>query len=467
MVKSLKINEEFEIFCSINNTDVLDETIIYNIDLEVILPDGVENTTKRTKTNINLFAKNSENITVFAKSTAVGPKNILCRATSDNGGNNQTSKTMNIKNKEIFRDESSSSGSSGRGNGGTNFFPAIPPQTCKNYTKKFYYDYLNANCIYIKKYLNLCNKTNSSYSGDLTIDIVKKCNKKLSASISDKYFGHLLNISYFPSSKDNYAFFKNKTIVNANQDYVLNYFLSEPIVNFYELKKENKSALVEDFYVKVIVQNSTILNKYNIIFNTNNYRPEIRCFMQFERDRKIIDFPETKNLTYFNELNKTHNIYFICTNANTNKIIENITIIIPFHKTQIKIEKKKYWLLWMFIILFSIILYKNKSKEEFLIRKIYIKLEKIIIINTLKLITKTLNKVRKLTINQYLISIKKTVNEKKLKSSWEKYRKLQKQYVLLRETQDYIKTKKIREDMKIIAQEIKELLKQKNKLKHI
>ena len=136
LVKSLKINEEFEIFCSINNTDVLDETIIYNIDLEVILPDGVENTTKRTKTNINLFAKNSENITVFAKSTAVGPKNILCRATSDNGGNNQTSKTMNIKNKEIFRDESSSSGSSGRGNGGTNFFPAIPPQTCKNYTYK-------------------------------------------------------------------------------------------------------------------------------------------------------------------------------------------------------------------------------------------------------------------------------------------------------------------------------------------
>ena len=72
--------------------------------------------------------------------------------------------------------------------------------------------------------------------------------------------------------------------------------------------------------------------------------------------------------------------------------------------------------------------------------------------------------VKQISIKSNLDSIKKTVNDRQLKASWEKYKKLQKQYVGLRKTQDYAKTKKIRQDIKTIGREIQELLKEKKRL---
>ncbi|MCK5476805.1 MAG: hypothetical protein KAI55_02710 [Candidatus Aenigmarchaeota archaeon] len=280
----------------------------------------------------------------------------------------------------------------------------------------------------------------------MTIDLFKKCNASIGALINDSYLNFFMNISNIAVSKDKYAFLlKNKIIVNTF-DYASKYFLSKPIVDFYAL--ENKSIPFPEFYLYVFLQNSTLLNNYYLGWDIKGYTTNIICYLNTPFENKIINFSETKKIEYVNELNKTHNIFVVCFNKTSNKEIKNITIMIPHYDEKITEQEKRDYtaFLWIFLLIIILIICKLCK-------------------NNLKLFfEKMLYRLKKIHINGNLHSLKKTINDKKLKDSWDKYKKVQEQYIEFRKTRDYDQTKNIRDDIKIIAQEIECLVKEKEKL---
>ncbi|MCK5040243.1 MAG: hypothetical protein KAR87_04710 [Candidatus Aenigmarchaeota archaeon] len=432
------VNEEFQVTCIVTNTDNYENTTIYNLVLEVVLPEGVSGN-NLTRTVDNLSAYNTTNITVTVSSATAGNKDISCTVQSDNGGQNQTSRTVTISTMTEIPGGSSSSSSSSSSGGGGSIIPV--KEVCKNYTKKYYYRYNDILCISIEKYLNLCNKTTFYYRGKLSGKIFKKCNESIDVFINDSHLDYFLNISTLENSKDTHVFEKDKNITNTI-DYAFKYFLSRPIVEFYNIEYENIS--VDKFYLEVLLQNASASNNYNLYFNISHHTEDISCFLNTPGGTELIDFTETKSTAYVNTLNQTHNISVVCINKTSDRQIRNITITIPYYEEETK-EQKNYWLLILIILIAGTgISYKTK-KGGILIEKASVG-------------------IREISIKSTLDSIKKTVNDKQLKSSWNKYKVLQEQYVKIRKTQDYAKTKKIRQDIKTIGLEIQELLKEKKRL---